>query len=184
MEYADGGDLAGLIEKKTAKNERFEENFIWKVAYDILKGLKFLHQSNIIHRDIKSANVFFVNGIAKLGDLNVSKVMDGNFATTQAGTPYYTSPEIWQGKKYTANCDIWSLGCVLYELCCLKPPFMAKDFPGLMKRVTSGYYDPIPSKYSKKLSTLIRRCLTIDHIKRPSAAELLQTDVFLMIDAP
>ena len=88
MEFADGGDLAGLIEKKTAKNERFEENFIWKVAYDILKGLKFLHQSNIIHRDIKSANVFFVNGIAKLGDLNVSKVMDGNFATTQAGTPY------------------------------------------------------------------------------------------------
>ena len=123
MEFADGGDLAGLIEKKTAKNERFEENFIWKVAYDILKGLKFLHQSNIIHRDIKSANVFFVNGIAKLGDLNVSKVMDGNFATTQAGTPYYTSPEIWQGKKYTANCDIWSLGVILYILFTAVPPF-------------------------------------------------------------
>lgn len=84
------------------------------MAFDILKGLKFLHQGNIIHRDVKSANVFFVNGIAKLGDLNVSKVMEGNFATTQTGTPYYTSPEIWQGKKYTANCDIWSLGCLLY----------------------------------------------------------------------
>lgn len=58
---------------------------------------------------------------------------------------------------------------------------MAKDFPGLMKRVTSGYYDPIPSKYSKKLGMLIRRCLTIDHLKRPSAAELLQTDIFLMM---
>lgn len=120
-----------------------------------------MHSSNIIHRDIKSANVFFVNGIAKLGDLNVSKVVEGNFATTQTGTPYYTSPEIWKGIKYTSNCDIWSLGCLLYELCVLKPPFMAKDFPGLMKRVTSGYYDPIPSRYSKKLATLIRRCLTI-----------------------
>lgn len=140
------------------------------MAFDILKGLKFLHQANIIHRDVKSANIFFVNGIAKLGDLNVSKVMEGNFATTQTGTPYYTSPEIWLGKKYTANCDIWSLGCLLYELCCLRPPFMAKDFPGLMKRVTSGYYDPIPSKYSKKLGMLIRKCLTIDFSKRPSAA--------------
>lgn len=101
MEYADGGDLNNLIEKKVVKKERFDENFIWKVAYDALLGLKVLHQSNIIHRDIKSANIFFVNGVAKLGDLNVSKVMEGNFATTQTGTPYYTSPEIWAGKKYT-----------------------------------------------------------------------------------
>ena len=64
------------------------------MALDILRGLKFLHNSNIIHRDIKSANVFFVGGVAKLGDLNVSKVMEGNFASTQTGTPYYTPPEI------------------------------------------------------------------------------------------
>ena len=75
MEYADGGDLAGLIEKKEKKKESFDESFIWKVAFDILKGLKFLHNGNVIHRDIKSANIFFVNGVAKLGDLNVSKVM-------------------------------------------------------------------------------------------------------------
>jgi serine/threonine protein kinase len=61
---------------------------------------------------------------------------------------------------------------------------MAKDFPGLMKRVTSGYYDPIPSKYSKKLGMLIRKCLTIDFVKRPSAAELLQTDIFEMMESP
>jgi len=51
----------------------------------------------------------------------------------------------------------------------LKPPFTAKDFPGLMKKVTAGYYEPIPSKYSKKLSTLIKKCLTLDYSKRPSA---------------
>lgn len=169
MEFADGGDLSGLIEKKTRKYETFSEDFIWKVALDILKGLKFLHQSNIIHRDIKAANIFFVNGTAKLGDMNVSKVMEGKFASTQTGTPYYTSPEIWQGKKYTATCDIWSLGCLVYELCSLKPPFTAKDFPGLMRKVSAGYYDPIPSRYTKRLSSFIRKCLTVDFIKRPSA---------------
>ena len=155
---------------------------MWKVALDILRGLKFLHSSNIIHRDIKSANIFFVAGVAKLGDLNVSKVMEGQFASTQTGTPYYTAPEIWMGKKYTSTCDIWSLGCLLYEMCCSRPPFMAKDFPGLSKKVTCGYYDPIPSRYSKKLATLIRRCLTVDHLKRPSANELLNSDVFMMMD--
>ena len=62
------------------------------MAYDILKGLNILHQNNIIHRDIKPANIFFVDGIAKIGDLNVSKVLDGKYASTQTGTPYYTSP--------------------------------------------------------------------------------------------
>lgn len=92
MEYADGGDLQGLMKKKMSKNHKFNENFIWQVAYDMLRGLKVLHSHKIIHRDIKPANIFFVDGVAKLGDLNVSKVMDGRFAMTQTGTPYYTSP--------------------------------------------------------------------------------------------
>jgi serine/threonine protein kinase len=72
--------------------EGFEEKYIWKIVYEILQGLKSLHKNNIIHRDIKSANIFFVKGIAKLGDLNVSKVAENGFCTTQTGTPYYTSP--------------------------------------------------------------------------------------------
>lgn len=92
MEYADGGDLQGLIKKKISKNYKFNENFIWQVAYDLINGLKVLHSNKIIHRDIKPANIFFVDGVAKLGDLNVSKVMEGKFAMTQTGTPYYTSP--------------------------------------------------------------------------------------------
>lgn len=96
MEYADGGDLQGLTKKKMSKNLKFHESFIWQVAHDILTGLKVLHSNQIIHRDIKPANIFFVDGVAKIGDLNVSKVMDGMFAMTQTGTPYYTSPEIWE----------------------------------------------------------------------------------------
>ena len=73
----------------------FEEHYVWKVAYELLQGLKILHKNSIIHRDIKSANIFFVKDVAKLGDLNVSKLAEDGFCSTQTGTPYYTSPEIW-----------------------------------------------------------------------------------------
>jgi NIMA (never in mitosis gene a)-related kinase len=121
---------------------------VWKVAYEILQGLKMLHGNKIIHRDLKSANVFFVGGIAKLGDMNVSKVAEQGMCETQTGTPYYTSPEIWAGKRYGNKCDIWSLGVLLYEMCALKMPFMARDFPSLYRRVTEGKYEEIPEGYS------------------------------------
>ena len=103
-----------MLEKKIKRGLRFNENFIWQVAYDLLRALKTLHSNRIIHRDLKPGNVFFADGLAKLGDLNISKVMEGAFASTQAGTPYYTAPEIWKGQLYDSKCDIWSLGCLLY----------------------------------------------------------------------
>jgi NIMA (never in mitosis gene a)-related kinase len=71
-------------------------------------------EKKIIHRDIKSANVFFVDGVAKLGDMNVSKVTESSLAYTQTGTPYYASPEVWKEEPYSFKSDIWSFGCVLY----------------------------------------------------------------------
>lgn len=154
------------------------------MAFDILRGLKILHANHIIHRDIKPANVFFVGGTAKIGDLNVSKVLDGKYASTQTGTPYYTSPEIWNNVKYDGRVDIWSTGCLLYELAALRPPFLAKDFPGLSRKVTLGYYDPIPSSYSKKLTDLIKRCLMVKMNERPTAKELLRDQIFEEMENP
>lgn len=149
MEYADGGDLQGRVQElREQEKPGFEEKYVWKVAYEILQGLKMLHAHKIIHRDIKSANIFFVNGIAKLGDLNVSKVAEQGLCETQTGTPYYTSPEIWKGRKYGNKCDIWSLGVLLYEMCCLKMPFLGRDFPSLYRKVIDGTYEDIPEYYS------------------------------------
>lgn len=93
---------------------------------------------NVMHRDLKSANVFLnMDLTAKLGDMNVSKEANKRGLNyTQTGTPYYASPEVWKDEPYDTKSDIWSLGCVLYETISLKPPFTADDMKGLFKRVT------------------------------------------------
>lgn len=116
-----------------------KEEDIWNIFYQMVVGLQTLHKIKIVHRDIKCANVFLTkNGIVKLGDLNVSKIAKMGILKTQTGTPYYASPEVWQDKPYDKKSDIWSLGCVLYELTALHPPFEAKDMQGLYKKVLSG----------------------------------------------
>jgi NIMA (never in mitosis gene a)-related kinase len=87
---------------------------------------------------------------------------------TQTGTPYYASPEVWQDKPYDSKSDIWSLGCVLYEMTTLKPPFRAQNMNGLYKSVLKGAYEPIKSHYSKALQTIIHNLLQVDPAKRPT----------------
>lgn len=91
-------------------------------------GLKILHSKKVVHRDIKSANIMLSKDkkLAKVGDMNVSKIIKQNkFLSTQTGTPFYASPEVWNDQPYNQKSDIWSLGCMIYELCALKPPFQA-----------------------------------------------------------
>ena len=101
------------------------------------RGLKVLHDMKILHRDLKCANIFITkkDNIFKLGDLNVSKVAKMGLVYTQTGTPYYASPEVWRDQPYDAKSDIWSLGCILYEMASLKPPFTAPNMDGLYKKV-------------------------------------------------
>lgn len=89
MEFAEGGDILNLVNthKRTRKN--IKEELVWKVATSIVKGLRDMHALKMIHRDIKGANVFlYANDVAKIGDLNVSKLQRNGLATTQTGTPY------------------------------------------------------------------------------------------------
>lgn len=148
------------------------------MAAHSLKGLSSLHAINILHRDIKSANIFLTKdlGIVKLADLNVSIVSTNGMAKTQTGTPYYASPEVWMEKPYNSKCDIWSLGCVLYEMASLRPPFVAQDLRALKKTIIGGVYRRIPSEYSQDLENFIRLCLKVDTKERYSANALLDTD--------
>ena len=178
MEYADQGDLFQLITEKKKKRTHFTEEEIWSCLIQLLNGLKSLHELNILHRDLKSANVFlFKGGVVKLGDLNVSKITRKGMGYTQTGTPYYASPEVWKDKPYDSKSDIWSLGCVIYEMCTLNPPFRAQTMEELFKKVIRGYYPDISSKYSKDLSEILKLMIQIEVGARPSCDELLQMPI-------
>lgn len=112
-----------------------------------------LHDLNVVHRDLKGANILLNKSktIAKVADMNVSKVAKNKYLYTQTGTPYYASPEVWRDEPYDKKSDIWSLGCLIYELCALRPPFSGKDMEDLFSNVQKGFFSRIPYKYSDLL---------------------------------
>ncbi len=149
MEFASGGDMLKQNQTHIKKKTKCKEEDVWRALVHMTKGLKSLHDKKILHRDLKCANVFITaDGSYKLGDLNVSKVLKKDMAQTQTGTPYYASPEVWKDQPYNSKSDIWSLGCVLYEMAALKPPFTANDLQGLYKKVCVGICERIPFSYS------------------------------------
>ena len=174
MEFADRGDLYQKIVQHKKSAIFFEESDIWRIFIQLVKGLKSLHDLKILHRDMKSANVFlFSNGSAKLGDLNVSKVAKRGLGYTQTGTPYYASPEVWKDKPYDNKSDVWSLGCVLYEMITLRPPFRAQNMEGLYNKVCKGQYNKIPDRFSDDLFQVVQFLLQVNPHSRPSCEQIL-----------
>ena len=127
---------------------------------------------------MKSANIFLYRDMqAKLGDLNVSKIVKKGLSYTQTGTPYYASPEVWRDMPYDSKSDIWSLGCVLYEMCALVPPFRADDMQGLYKKVIKGKYPRIPEHFSQEMATVIKFMLQVSPSYRPTCDQILSLPI-------
>ena len=178
MEFADGGDLYQKIVEHKKSAMFFEETDIWRIFIQLVKGLKALHDLKILHRDLKSANVFLLSdGTAKLGDLNVSKVARRGLGYTQTGTPYYASPEVWKDQPYDNKSDIWSLGCVLYEMITLRPPFRAQNMEGLYNRVIKGQFSKIPDRFSNELFEIVKLLIQVNTDSRPSCDEILKNPI-------
>ena len=174
-EYADGGDLEQKITEQNKKP--FTEAEILDYFTQICLALQHLHKKKIIHRDLKSGNVFLMkSGIVKLGDFGISKGLKSSRdkAVTMVGTPYYLSPEIILNKPYDAKSDIWALGVLLYELLTFKMPFQAKSLPLLSIKINKGEYASPSSKYSSEIRDLLKKCLNLDPAKRPSIDEILK----------
>ena len=174
-EFADGGDLGQKIKKQ--KKVPFSESQILDYITQICLALQHIHKKKIIHRDLKSDNVFLMkSGIVKLGDFGIAKGLQSTWekAKTFVGTPYYLSPEIIANEPYDSKSDIWALGVLLYELMTFKMPFNAMSFPLLRIKINSGKYKPPPSNYSSDIKNLLKKCLTLDPEKRPSIDEILK----------
>ena len=181
MEYCDEGDLHNFILKKREENKLIEEKLIWNLFIKMTIGLAHIHKMKILHRDLKTMNIFLKSGFqVKIGDLGVAKVLLKNsFAKTLIGTPYYLSPEICQEKPYNNKSDVWALGCILYELCTFKHPFEAKSQGALILKIMSNTPDNINKYYSKELNNLIFLLLEKDSEKRPNCVEILKYDFVL-----
>lgn len=104
------------------------------------------------------------NNIIKLGDFGLSKALgQTTFTHTYVGTPYYMSPELIQEKSYDTKSDIWSLGCLIYELCAAKPPFAeAQTHSELSMLIRNGRIPPLPKGYSHALSQVIKAMLNLN----------------------
>src|SRR5882757_7533583 len=114
----------------------------------------------------------------KLGDFGLSKIMQSHdFASTYVGTPFYMSPEICAAERYTLKSDIWSLGCIIYELCSREPPFNAKTHFGLVQKIKEGKIGALPSVYSPELNAVVKDCLKVNPDRRPDTATLLNLPV-------
>jgi len=174
MDFADGGDLQSRI--KSQKGKFFNENQILDWFTQICLAIKHIHDRKILHRDIKSQNIFLTkNGLVKLGDFGIAKCLNATMdkAKTIVGTPYYLSPEIVQNKPYSFKSDIWSLGILLYEMCALKMPFDGLSIADLSLKIIKGIYTPIPNNFSKELKMLVNSLLNVDPTKRPSINDIL-----------
>ncbi|XP_021561723.1 serine/threonine-protein kinase Nek3 isoform X2 [Carlito syrichta] len=174
MEYCDGGDLMQKI--KQQKGKLFPEDMILNWFTQVCLGVNHIHRKRVLHRDIKSKNIFLTqNGNVKLGDFGSARLLSNPmaFACTYVGTPYYVPPEIWENLPYNNKSDIWSLGCILYELCTLKHPFQANSWKNLILKICQGSISPLPSHYSYELQYLIKQMFKRNPSHRPSATTLL-----------
>ena len=181
MEYADDGDLGSKISYMRRENMFFNEKLIWSYAIQMIRGLKALHDKKIMHRDIKSANIFLIKDKhqCKIGDMNVSKVIKEKVLKTQTGTPYYASPEVWKDEPYSYKSDLWSIGCVIYELCNLRTPFKGKNIDELYRNVIKGKFEKINNNYSNDLWKMILMLLQVDVKKRCDCDQFLNSKLIV-----
>ncbi|XP_023152761.2 serine/threonine-protein kinase Nek2 [Amphiprion ocellaris] len=185
MEYCEGGDLSSLISRCIKERRYLEEQFILRMMAQLTLALKECHRrsdgrATVLHRDLKPANIFLDSKQnVKLGDFGLARILnhDTSFAKTFVGTPYYMSPEQINRMSYNEKSDIWSLGCLLYELCALSPPFTAYNQRELAEKIREGKFRRIPYRYSEELNTLLNKMLNLKDYMRPSVESILQSSL-------
>ncbi|GAA5832874.1 hypothetical protein JCM5353_003737 [Sporobolomyces roseus] len=188
MEYCEGGDLAGVIQRCRKTGCSLPEDVVWAYLTQITLALHDCHSETdlngkrkpvILHRDIKPENVFLdKDNNLKLGDFGLSKAMQQAAMTqTYVGTPYYMSPELINGQPYDVKSDIWALGCLIYELCAGHPPFHeARTQPELAVLIREGKIPDLPKAYTAHLGQVVRAMLKQNPKHRPNTSQIKALD--------
>ncbi|KAI1234386.1 hypothetical protein IHE44_0003433 [Lamprotornis superbus] len=175
MGFCEGGDLYHRLKEQEGK--LLPENQVVEWFVQIAMALQYLHEKHILHRDLKTQNIFLTRtNIIKVGDLGIARVLENQYdmASTLIGTPYYMSPELFSNKPYNYKSDVWALGCCVYEMATLKHAFNAKDMNSLAYRIIEGKLPPMPKDYSPQLVEIIQTMLSKKPEERPSVKSILR----------
>lgn len=175
LEYMDSHTLSELIEKHQRQNQPIPENTIWRFLIELTIGLRTIHKYNIIHRDIKPSNVLLTDEelTAKICDFNVSEFVSESQNQSVIGTPSYIAPEVWKNSSYSCSCDVFALGCVVYELMTFKTAFYKDDVDELKDSIMNKPSPKFTHMYSAELKSLVLTCLIKDPMRRVSTSKIL-----------
>ena len=176
-EFCPYGDLFGYIKFYKERGSKIEEKIIWIIFIQLSLGLSYLHHKKILHRDIKTKNIFIKNNLTvKIGDFGIAKILNStsSYAHTFIGTPYYISPELCKDQPYNDKSDVWSLGCVLYELCTLNHPFEGGTQVEIYEKIMTQKFKAISPEYSLELKKMVDLLLEKDEKKRPKMKDILK----------
>ena len=176
MTYCPGGDLFSKVRRARERGRPFPEARVVTWLMQLVSALAYIHSKKIMHRDLKTQNIFIGrDGSLRLGDFGLAKVLErtDDFATTFTGTPFYLAPEICMSQNYGFQSDLWSLGCILYELCSLEHAFAADSLLSLVYKIVRGNFEPLPAgRYDPRLCALVDALLAREPGARPTARAL------------
>lgn len=174
MTYCEHGELTSLIKKHHKSQMHFEEPKVLRWIAQLASALWYIHSKGLIHRDLKSQNIFLDQDLnVHIGDFGIARTINpGSMASTFIGSPLYMSPELVQGTSYNSQSDMWSLGCMIFEILCLKTAFQAKNINTLIMKIVSGKVPELPGVYSSKLRDICLNLLSQVPEQRMTAAQL------------
>ncbi|KAG6532737.1 mitogen-activated protein kinase kinase kinase 1-like [Zingiber officinale] len=172
LELVTQGSLASLYQKY-----RLQDSQVSSYTKQILNGLNYLHERNVVHRDVKCANILVhVNGSVKLADFGLAKEMTKfNMLKSCRGSVYWMAPEVVDPKRtYGQAADIWSLGCTVLEMLTRRIPYPHLEPTQALFRIGHDEPPPIPDSLSQDAYDFISKCVQVNPDDRPTASELLE----------
>eukprot|EP00796_Vickermania_ingenoplastis_P006267 gene6267-4516_t len=173
-EFVEGRDLREVIVSR--EGQRITERDALLCFCPIVKALETLHANGICHRRLVPENVFLTGrGVVKLGDIGLRKVAENRYERRRLnyGVNDYMAPELLDGAAGDSRSDIWSLGCLLYELLMLQHPFSSASHLELVQKIRKGLFPPVPETYSEDTRQLIINMLRVAPQERITASEIM-----------